>query len=88
MAIFSVSIDDDDVERVINAICTNYKRPTKIKNPENPSQYINNPESPAVFANRIVREFLIENVRKVDIDIARLKLEEQIKNPIIVDPQI
>lgn len=87
MAIFSVSIDDNDVDRVINAICKNYNRPDRVQDPQNPAHYIENPEHPSVFANRIVREFLVDNVKKVEIEEARAKLEEQIRNPVINDPQ-
>jgi len=88
MAIFSVSIKDEDVDRVISAICKNYNRPETVPNPSNPAHYMPNPESPYIFANRIVREFLSENVKKVEVEEARAKLEESITNPVISDPQL
>ena len=47
MATFSVEIADQDVERVIEAICVNYNRPDTVDG-------LDNPESKSVFANRIV----------------------------------
>ncbi len=88
MAIFSISIDDGDVERVIGALCKNYKRPESVPDPENPASFIPNPESPSVFANRIVREFLSNNVKKVEIEEARARLENSINTPVINDPQL
>ncbi len=88
MAIFSVFIKDEDVNRVIAAICKNYNRPETVSNPSNLAHYMPNPESPQVFANRIVREFLSQNVQKVEVEEARAKLEESITNPTISDPQL
>ena len=46
MATFSVEIADQDVERVIEAICVNYNRPDTVDG-------LDNPESKSVFANRL-----------------------------------
>ena len=71
MAIFSIEIADADVARVITAICVNYNREDTAPNPdfvpgspvseENPVS-IDNPEDELQFTNRIVRQFLSENV--------------------------
>ena len=69
MAQFCIDIADEDVERVITALCETYGRPAMVDNPDydpsegdgpdNPRQ-IPNPETPNEFANRIVRKFISE----------------------------
>ncbi len=69
MAQFCIEIADDDVERVIGALCATYGRPEMVDNPdfdpnepegpENPAM-IDNPETPNEFANRTVRQFIEE----------------------------
>ena len=69
MAQFCIDIADEDVERVITALCDTYGRPAMVDNPDydpseedgpdNPRQ-IPNPETPNEFANRIVRKFISE----------------------------
>ena len=81
MATFSVEIADQDVERVIEAICVNYNRPDIVDGLENS-------ESKSVFANRIVRQYLSENVRKYELDLLKQTLENQVTNPVITDPQV
>jgi hypothetical protein len=81
MATFSVEIADQDVERVIEAICVNYNRPDMVDGLENS-------ESKSVFANRIVRQYLSENVRKYELDLLKQTLENQVTNPVITDPQV
>lgn len=100
MAIFSVEIDDNDVERVINALASNYRRPEKIDNPdfnprrpENPGnnpRKIDNPESVAEFANRMVRNFIEENCVAYEVKEAKRVAGENARNnakPIIRDPE-
>lgn len=88
MAIFSIEIADSDVERVINAICTNYNRPEMVVDQQNPNSVIPNPEDKYVFANRMVREFLSDHVKKYEVDLAKKKLEELLNSPPnINDPQ-
>jgi|DEB0MinimDraft_4_1074332.scaffolds.fasta_scaffold00117_3 hypothetical protein len=81
MATFSVEIADQDVERVIEAICVNYNRPDMVDG-------LDNSESKSVFANRIVRQYLSENVRKYELDLLKQTLENQVTNPVITDPQV
>ena len=81
MATFSVEIADQDVNRVIEALCVNYNRPEQIDNVENP-------ESKSVFANRMVRQFLSEHVRKYELDQLKKTLEDGLSNPDITDPQV
>ena len=72
MAQFAINIPDDQVGRVVDAMCSVYGYSDSIDNPnfdgsipesEVNSRSIPNPEARGQFANRKVREFLIENVR-------------------------
>lgn len=86
MAVFSIEIADSDVERVINAVCANYKRPDNIV--DNNGNTIENPESKAVFANKMVRQFLSDHVQKYEIDLLKKQIENSITLPTINDPQV
>jgi hypothetical protein len=86
MAIFSIEIADNDVEIVINSLCENYKRPDTIIDSDGNS--IPNPETKPVFANRMVREFLSDHVKRYQIDLLKKQLETSINSPIINDPYI
>lgn len=86
MAIFSVEIADTDVDRVINAVCTNYNYKDKILTDNN--EEITNPESKPVFANRMVRKFLSDHVKKYELDLAKKLLQDQLDSVTINDPQI
>jgi hypothetical protein len=85
MAIFSVEIADKDVERVIDSLCANYARQDTII--DNSGNSVINPESKAVFANRMVREFLSDHVKKYELDLLKQQIENSINAPIINDPQ-
>jgi hypothetical protein len=79
MAQFAINIPDDHVGRVVEAMCGVYGYSDYIDNPDfnsnapesevNP-RLITNPEGRGQFANRKVREFLIENVRAHETRIA------------------
>lgn len=87
MAIFSIEIADSDVERVIDSLCINYRRQEYVF--DNQGNSIPNPESKAVFANRMVREFIADHVKKYEIDLAKKQLEDLLNNPpVINDPQV
>jgi len=86
MAVFSIEIADSDVERVINAVCANYKRPDNIV--DNNGNTIENPESKAVFANKMVRQFLSDHVQKYEIDLLKQQIENSITLPTINNPQV
>jgi hypothetical protein len=86
MAIFSIEIADTDVERVINAVSTNYNYEENII--DNNGDTISNPENKYVFVNRMVRQFLSDHVRKYEIDLLKKQLEDSINNPSINDPQV
>jgi len=85
MAIFSIEIADTDVDRVINAVSTNYNYSENVT--EN-GILVPNPENKYIFVNRIVREFLSDHVKKYEIDLLKKQLENSINNPIINDPQV
>lgn len=86
MAIFSIEIADDDVIRVINSVAANYNYEDYILNDS--GELIPNPESKYVFANRMVREFLSDHVKKHELDLLKKQLEDAINNPTINDPQV
>jgi hypothetical protein len=81
MATFSVEIQDNDVNRVIEALCVNYNRPEQLDGEVTA-------ETKAAFANRMVRQFLSEHVRKYELDELKKTLEDSISNPDITDPQV
>lgn len=87
MAQFSLEIADADVSRVLEAVAANYNRPeTVFVNGEE----VDNPESKAVFANKIVRNFLSENVKAYEIKLAKQAASEAAEaaaGVIITDPQ-
>lgn len=80
MATFSVEIADEDVNRVIEALCVNYNRPENING-------LPNPEDKFIFANRMVREFLSDHVKKYELDKLKQNLQNNITPPNILDPQ-
>ena len=81
MAQFSVEIADADIMRVMDAIAANYKRQVMIENPAFDDQLpedadtnprmIDNPETVFQFCNRIVRQFLSENVKAYEVRLAK-----------------
>jgi len=81
MAVFSVIIADEDVSRVITALCANYGYQINIPNPNfNPSlpidpttnpETITNPETPNKFANRMTRNFIMENTVAYELNIEK-----------------
>jgi hypothetical protein len=86
MAIFSVEIADEDVERVINAVASNYNYQEQIFSENN--NVVDNPESKYVFANRMVRKFLSDHVKKYELELAKKNLEEQLASVTINDPEL
>lgn len=95
MATYCVEMPDADFLRVINAIAANYGRPDSVPNPNyagDPNvepEIIENPETKAQFTNRIVRQFLAENVTAYEKRIALQQAEQGLDTSItIVDPQV
>ena len=105
MALFSIEIADDQVERVIDALCANYHYRSQISNPDydpaledrggedydpttNPD-IIDNPETKNVFANRMVRDYLINNTKAYEIQQLKANaLSALAENPAISDPNV
>jgi len=95
MALFSVEIDDTDVSRVLDAMAVNFSRPETVSNPsfdpslpesESNPITIDNPETKAVFANRMVREILVEHVYAYEQQLA-IQAVESPSDVTITDPQ-
>ena len=99
MANFCIEIPDENVGRVIDALCANYKYRAQIENPDfnsieephpdtNP-ELIDNPETAGEFANRMTRDFLINHTRAHEVRQAK---EDAIKNisisPVIINPVV
>jgi hypothetical protein len=100
MAQFTIEIADEDVARVLAALASNYNRPDKIPNPdyvfnpetgpseENPEQ-IDNPETIAQFGNRMVRNFLSENVKAYEVKLAKQQAAAALNTDVAIsDPAI
>tara|TARA_R100000008_G_scaffold82403_1_gene66665 strand:- start:311 stop:607 length:297 start_codon:yes stop_codon:yes gene_type:complete len=97
MAQFCITIADEDVERVIGAMCVNYGYSPRVDNPdfdpdperendpENPKQ-IDNPESSFQFANRMTRDFLMNNTVAYETRLAKESVPQP-SPPVISDPQ-
>jgi len=98
MAQFSVEIADADVLRVLGALAANYNRPEQLPNPDfDDSQeesdtnvrMIDNPETLAQFGNRIVRQFLSENVKAHEIRVAKQQAAQAVNSDITInDPAV
>ena len=101
MAQFSIEIADDQVDRVITAMCGNYHYNSKISNPDydpaleveedyDPStnpETIDNPETPYQFANRMTREYLSNNTVAYEVQQAKIAAKaSQGDPPAITDP--
>lgn len=86
MAIFSIEIADEDVERVITSVSTNYNYEEYTLSDN--GELVPNSESKYMFANRMVRQFLSDHVKKYEIDLLKKQLEDAINNPTINDPQV
>ena len=61
MAQFCINIADADVNRVITAMCHNYGYQSQVPNPASNSESVPNPESSFQFANRMTRDYLMNN---------------------------
>ena len=103
MASFSIEIPDDQVDRVITAMCANYHYPAQISNPDydptlemeedydpatNP-EAIDNPETQDAFANRMVREYLQNNTAAYEIQLAKQQARQNLAAvPAITNPAL
>jgi len=86
MAEFRIEIADADVNRVLTAVASNYKRPEKVIID---GQEVDNPETVAQFSNRIVRQFLAENVNAYEIKLAKEQAAANLNTNVdIQDPSV
>ena len=105
LALFSIEIADDQVDRVITAMCVNYNYNSQISNPDyDPSleveegedydpatnpETLDNPETSYSFANRMVREYLINNTQAYEIQQLKANaVSAMANNPTISDPSV
>ena len=95
MAVFSVNIADEDVNRVIGAMCANYGYQAQIPNPnfdpslpvdpETNPENIANPETQSQFANKKTRDFLMENTVAYELRVEKQNVPQPTP-PNITDP--
>jgi ABC-type nitrate/sulfonate/bicarbonate transport system substrate-binding protein len=86
MAEFKIEIADADVGRVLTAVASNYNRPEKVIIDE---EEVDNPETVAQFANRMVREFLSENVKAYEIRLAKEQAANSVDTSVTInDPAV
>ena len=98
MAQFSVEIADADVTRVLTALAANYNRPAQVVNPdfnemleesESNVRMIDNPETVAQFGNRMVRQFLAENVKAYEVRLAKQQAADAVNAEVTInDPAV
>ena len=98
MAEFKIEIADADVNRVLGALAVNYKRPDRVAHPdfdssqepsESNPEMIDNPETVAQFGNRMVRQFLAENVKAYEVRLAKQQAADALNTDVsISDPAI
>lgn len=98
MAQFTIEIADEDVGRVLTSLAANYNRPEQVPNPEfdptqpvseNNSELINNPETISQFGNRMVRNFLAENVKAYEVRLAKQQAADALNTDVsISDPAV
>lgn len=99
MAQFSIEIADTDVNRVMDAVASNYGWNENVPNPDfdsgqpvdpttNP-ETIPNPEDKFVFTNKMVRQFLSDHVRAYEVNVAKAAAEAALNTSVdISDPQL
>ena len=97
MASFCIEIPDEGVQRIVDAVCANYKYRTLVDNPDfdshedpdpdtNP-EMIDNPETAGEFTNRMTREFLVGHTRAYEIRRAKTEAISNIDaTPVIINP--
>ena len=98
MAQFTIEIADADVNRVLGALASNYNRSDQVPNPnfdsaqepsESNPEMIDNPETIAQFGNRMVRNFLAENVKAYEVRLAKQQAADALNTDVsISDPAV
>jgi len=97
MVQFSVEIPDGDVDRVITAMCVNYRYAAQVPNPDfdplldppdpGVASTIQNPETPHQFANRMTREYLMHNTHAYEVQQAKSDAAHNVPTPpSVTDP--
>ena len=97
MATFCVEIANDAVDRVITAMCVNYRYQAIIPNPDfdpmldppDPDVHptIPTPETTHQFANRMTRDYLINNTHAYEVKKAKEDAASNVPAPpSVVDP--
>ena len=98
MAVFSIEIADADVNRVMDAVASNYNWPETVNNPNfdpiqpvdpntNPKM-IANPENKFIFTNRMVRQFLADHVVAHEVNQAKAAAAAALNTSVTInDPQ-
>ena len=81
MAQFTIEIADEDVNRVLGALAANYKRPETITVD---GEQVDNPETIAQFGNRIVRQFLAENVSAYEVRLAQQQAADALNTDVSI----
>ena len=86
MAQFTIEIADEDVSRVLGALAVNYKRPETITVD---GEEVDNPETIAQFGNRMVRQFLAENVKAYEVRLAKKQATDALNTDVVIsDPAV
>jgi len=86
MAQFTIEIADEDVNRVLGALAANYKRPETITVD---GEEVDNPETIAQFGNRMVRQFLAENVKAYEVRLAKKQATDALNTDVVIsDPAV
>ena len=86
MAQFTIEIADEDVNRVLGALAANYKRPETITVD---GEQVDNPETIAQFGNRMVRQFLAENVKAYEVRLAKKQATDALNTDVVIsDPAV
>jgi hypothetical protein len=100
MAVFSLEIDDTDVQRVFDSVCGNYNWSAQISNPDfeedaidaegnSIPELIDNPESQGDFTHRMVRQFLSDHVGAWELkEVKRLAAESVDVSVNIGNPEV
>ena len=99
MANFCIEIPDENVGRVVEAVCSNYHYKARVANPDfdptepvdpdENSEVIDNPESAGDFTNRMTRDFLINHTQAYEVRIAKQDAINNIStSPVIINPVI
>ena len=91
MATFCVEIPDEDIGRILTAVCANYNYATQVEDPNSdlPGATIDNPENPYQFVNRMTRQYLIENTTAYEIAVAKAEaMQTTAGPPNITDPTL